>query len=41
MKIIRPQENFAEKEIVFKILEAKIYPDKKEKLKKLFNVTTG
>jgi 8-oxo-dGTP pyrophosphatase MutT (NUDIX family) len=30
-------EKFAEKEIVFKLLEAKIYPKKKEELQKLFD----
>ena len=29
-------QKFAEKEIVFKLLEAKIYPEKKEELRKLF-----
>ncbi|MDO8566088.1 MAG: NUDIX hydrolase [Candidatus Moranbacteria bacterium] len=31
------QENFSEKEIVFKLLEAKVYPEKKEELQKLFD----
>jgi len=30
-------EKFAEKEIIFKLLEAKLYPEKKEELRKLFN----
>ena len=30
-------ENFSEKEIVFKLLEAKLYPEKKEALRKLFS----
>lgn len=30
-------EKFAEKEIIFKLLEAKLYPEKKEDLRKLFN----
>jgi len=30
-------KKFAEKEIVFKLLEAKLYPEKKEGLRKLFN----
>lgn len=30
-------EKFAEKEIIFKLLEAKLHPEKKEALRKLFN----
>src|SRR3989339_2027741 len=30
-------KKFAEKEIIFKLLEAKLYPEKKEELRKLFN----
>lgn len=30
-------ENFSEKEIIFKLLEAKLYPEKKETLRTLFN----
>ncbi len=40
MEIIRPKSKHAEKEIVFKLLEAKIYPQKKEELRKLFDPNT-